>query len=243
MRRGAFRYAVRTALKKVRKTPVIQTFLEDSTCVISLSAGDIDEEIILDDIKFINGKEAWKRVEQESTRAMEASALASDRWEEKLEQERENPPTTNLTIDDFAELIEQFKPEFMEMDGGVFVKRTYDYPLLGDSESEALANRFKLMELLKSSAHYEELDRLYGYFKGVNFSEGDLLPTLCDAFVEKLGNRLKMAFGDRSFKTYMVVDRSTLYHFTFCTERDDGYKFPRYCEHSEGGVERVIRLP
>lgn len=231
-----------TALRAIARNPEIAAFARDAQCAVSLNAGDISQKEFLDDIKKINDLETAQRVAADLADAEIVSERESVLRDQKLKEERENPPQCDLSITDFVDVLEEFRPEFIEFDGGVFVDRHYDYPISGDSECETMANRFEVMDLLNNSKHFDEIDRLYGHFDGVNFTPDDLFPGIARALQTILREHLEQTFSGTKFMMYMKVDRMSLYHFTFCVDRENGFEFDLEPEDIKEGVEEVYRF-
>ena len=230
------------ALKKSTLVPEVKSYREaHEDCMITLSAGDLSDEEFLADVKAINGDAAFEKVSEELSQAHEMYFLEDEKWQEKLEQEKENPPTTSLVIEDFAKIVEKFEPQFKEDDGAIYVVKDEEYWGGNDSSSEGQFNRFELMRILSNSPHYDELDKLFGHFLGVNFQKNDLLPQICRALVKKLEQLLVKQFPSKEFCIYLCVDRSSLYYFTFFQNRHDSRsEITPWSYGSEDGVHEMI---
>lgn len=233
------RAAVGSALRRVYAAPDLNDFFQSTGCALTLNAGDISNEEFLENLRALNSAQTFARVAQEVAAADAMHELVHRLWVQKQEADRVNPPTTSLTPDDFSDLIEGFEPVFVEAEGAVYLGHVPPVGFAGTSESEALANRIRLMAFLEASPHYEELDRLFGHFIGNQFKPDDLLPVISRALVQKLGRRLMAAFPDRTFRVYMIVDRNALYHISFVSQRDDGFEFLLVPEMLEHGVQEI----
>lgn len=235
------RFAVIKALSEIYTSPPFCNMTPG--LVMSLCAGDMDNERLLENIRLIGGNSAYLKVSAELSAAEAIQQLEYDAMEAKLAFEAENPPTTNLTLDDFIQDIESFSLEFQELNGGIYLNKKPEYPLDGSSESESSFNRIAFMDVLRESKHYEEVDQLYGHFIGKNFRKGDLFPMICQKLADRLTEALRIKFPNINFMIYLIVDRGVLYHMTFCIQRDDGFEFDRYLLNSDEGVEeiRIIR--
>ena len=213
------------ALKTIRETAPIKQYLDQTDCLLYLTAGDIDEQIVHKDIKSICGDDALDKFILDEAEAYRLTEIEYQLREEKRQQEELNPPTTDLTLEDFKDIIENFQPTFTVVNGAVCIKGREEeiYTTKPLSRDEALSNRFPLMDVLSASPHYDELDLLFGHFDGPDFQTNDLLPQIARALTLKLGERLAQQFPLRSFYTYFTVDRSALYHLTFYQNHQDGY--------------------
>ena len=236
------RVLVADALREIRTSLASLNKLDLSRCIVTLSVGDLSEEVFLDSLHLINGDELFEKVSQELSAAQRQHELEFDLMQKKLEDERANPPSTQLILSDFQSEIEKFNPKFIRIDGGVYLDVPCDYPRDDSSETEKSFNRIEFMKLLESSNYYDELDRLFGHFLGNNFQTDDLLPSICRAFAMKLGEALIDSFPSDAFKIYMIVDRNCLYHMTFCKQRHDGFQFDSFKFDAQYGVEEIYRV-
>jgi len=214
-----------SAMNKIWENKHLHDFFVKDDCALTLNAGDSSYEDFLRHAKKLNSKKTTQKLTQEIQDWHEVSKELSKIRRDKQQQELANPPTTALTLADFQDVIDNFNPSFKEVDGGIFLDIEHDYPLFGSSEREASANRIPLMEALEASPHYKELHKLYGHYMGPAFKKDDLLPCLCRALVNKLGNALTEKYSNSAFSVYMCVDRNTLYYITFISYRNDGYQF------------------
>ncbi len=206
------RHTIVSAMAEIAKHKTIAKWLEETNGVLVLNAGDIDHNDVLNDIDKINGKEKRQMVEAEFEMDYEVLKLNYLLMEKKRAEDEKCPPTTSLKVDDFDEQIESFSPVIIHEDDCVYLKES-SKPVL--QEHESASNRLVIMELLKSSAHYDELDELSGHFTGPQFKEGDLLPALGERFVEKLKTILSTSFPKISFVIELHVDRTSLCHICF----------------------------
>lgn len=215
--------AVVEALIEIARVPEIAEYRSKRQCVISLSAVDLSEDDFLEDVKKINGVETYLVVRDEFDQATQLEDDTGVLWEDKLSYNQNNSPSTDLILENFLDVINNFSPSFKVVDGGVFVNRDEYIDLTPDSAGEADANRFELMELLQDSPHFEEIDRLYGHFIANNFAADDLLPSIGRALTNRLEILLLKAFPERSFFVSLSVQRHSLYFFTFWQNRQDGF--------------------
>ena len=220
-----FESTVISAMNRIWKNKSLSDFFIANNCALTLNAGDSSYEDFISHIKKLNNKKIVQQLTQEIESANKAYQEKSIISREKEQQELANPPTTNLTLADFQDVIDSFNPTFKEENGGIFLDIEHGYPLFGSSEAEKSANRIELMKTLEVSPHYEEIRKLYGHFIGPAFHEEDLLPCICRALVNKLGEALTKKYSNRAFSVYMRVNRDALYYITFISYRHDGHQF------------------
>lgn len=212
------------AVNEIAKTPVIDAFINKTKCIIGIAAGDEDYDQMLENVCQTNPPENLTRIKKDigNIDAGEQHILLYDQQTQELDS---NPPKTSLTIDDFVDVIKNFKPKFEERDGAIFLKRDADNIYSDVSQGENYYNRIEAFELLKDSPHYEEMYRLFGHFTGKNFEKDDLLPQFLRAIRDKICRALSRTFPQKSFYIYMIVDRTCLHYISFFQNRHDGF-FP-----------------
>ncbi|WP_288130041.1 DUF4303 domain-containing protein [Microbulbifer sp.] len=236
------RVAVTEGMDNAVQDESLKKFFETTKCALILTAGDISESDFLRNIKPLNDYEAFYRVSIDLAEASDAQTTINALWKIKEHQEKENPPTTDLTIDNFREVLDSFSPEFLVSDGAIFLNEAQGFVTSEINLAEEMHNRIKLMEVLRESPHYEEMDKLYGHFIGKQFSPEDLLPCIARDLTFKLGKMLADRFISKTFRVMMVVDRNSLYYITFHCKRDDGYEFKMMELQPRDGVYEVYEF-
>ncbi|MCW8126623.1 hypothetical protein [Microbulbifer halophilus] len=236
------RSTVILALQASLKDQPLRDFFDSRHCALTLNAGEISASDFLKNIKPLNNPETFSRVAIEIVEASEAQAVEDALWNLKMREEAENPPTTDLKVGDFSKVIEGFSPAFITHGDSVFLDIERDRPLSEGNLSEEMENRIELMQLLKTSPHFEELDKLYGHFIGNQFETEDLLPCIARELTINLGKALAAQFADRTFRVLMVVDRHSLYYITLCCKRNDSHEFNALEHKVFGGVYEVYEF-
>lgn len=226
-------------LKKAVSHPAMHDYIAQGG-LITLQAGDSSHEDFLADVSAIMGEAAQKRVEHELSLANELydkeQAMRQALTEAQLLQQQ----ATSLSIADFEQIINGFSPEFVEKDGGIYLKSERRLPLHTDSEQEALYNRLSLWEMLKPSEHYDELYQKLAGIHGLKPMKLDLLPGIARALATKLKTELRLSFPHKKFKVYICVSRLSLCRIEFCTERYDGFDFHITSDEVLPGVQEII---
>lgn len=211
------------ALEQVAQQTDITAFVQSNGCTISLSAWDIDGRHMLNSIESVLGVAERNKVEKQ---IQDAHELNERHWElTEAERLKSAPIVTSLKVSDFQDVIDRFNPVFIEKDGNVFIDDkciSIVNSHLNSSRYEYQTNRFCLMELLKDNAHFDEMDKLFGHFRGPQFNVDDLLPCIARALVLKLADLLVAQFPEHAFYTYMEVDRFSGSSFRFFHNRQDG---------------------
>lgn len=226
-------------LKKAVCHPAMRHYIAQGG-LITLQAGDRSQEDFLADVAAIMGDDAQKRVKHELSMASELfekeHAMRQALTEDQLRQRQ----ATTLSIADFEQIINGFKPEFVERDGGVYLKSERRLPLYADSEQEALYNRLALWEMLKPSVHFDELYQKLAGLYGQKPMKLDLLPGIARALATRLKTELRLRFPNKKFKVYICVSRLALCRIEFCTERYDGFDFDITSDDVLPGVQEII---
>lgn len=228
-----------SALVKVAAHGRIKTFMDKTGCVITLDAGDWSRDNFLDDLQRINGQSAHDRVLSELELMDEISERQFHLNNEKMKQDMANPPVIGLTLEDFSALIENFNPALICEDGIVVSKSAAGVVGLHESTMQEAYNRIGLMDILRESPHFDEIDRLFGHFLGSNFQDNDLLPQIGRALVSRLAGKILHSWPDYSFFTHLSVDRNQLYRISFVKNQQDGYTFMAKTNLPLEGVQEV----
>uniref|UniRef100_UPI0040479D22 hypothetical protein n=1 Tax=Rheinheimera sp. TaxID=1869214 RepID=UPI0040479D22 len=226
-------------LKKAVSHPAMRDYIALGG-VVTLQAGDRSQEDFLADVAAIMGDDAHKRVKNELSIANELfekeHAIQQAMTEDQLLQRE----TTTLSIADFQQIIDGFKPEFVEKDGGVYLKSERSLPAYTDSEQESLYNRLALWEMLRPSEHFDEIYQKLAGLYGKKPMKLDLLPGIARALATKLKTELRLRFPNKKFKVYICVSRLSLCRIEFCTERYDGFDFDITSDDILPGVQEII---
>lgn len=233
---------VTKALHDVIQAPEIQPEIERHNCVISLCAGDQEQETWLAGIAIIHDQSVASRVRQELHVGYRLAEKDYALSQAHLKAEEDNPTQPSFQLDDLLPILDTFEPELTYIHECVVWAKNAEYvdSLDTSSEIESRLNRIPIMEILKDSPHYEEIDRLYGYFIGPEFDEQHILAKFIKLASEKVCALLKRKYPEMSFEVYYILSRSSLSFLTFRTKRNDDFVYSRYVSEGLGGVEDVV---
>ncbi|WP_226661393.1 DUF4303 domain-containing protein [Microbulbifer aggregans] len=210
-------------LREISRLPDIAEYIQKTDCVVWITAGDTSDDPV-EDIARIHDESVACKVKQEMVEGERLSEIDYELQTQNAMKEAGNPSVPSFDISDFDPVVDEFNPEFVEHNGGIYLKGVDENAFLdASSRSEASHNIFDLMRLLKKSPFYDEIEKLYGHFIGAEFKKDDFLPEIGRKFSFKLRQLLSEVYPDRSFTIYMEVSRGSQSRIQFFQNRQDGY--------------------
>jgi len=212
------------AMNRVRSNQKINEYLIANECVLTLISEQTSYNDFFMQVIKLNGTEIHNRVKKETSQGLAIDEELRNLKEDIEINDLAKSVFDKLTLEDFQDVIDNFTPSFIKQGEAILLYDFGEESSIYPSQMEEIINSTPLMSLLSNSRHFESIDQLYSNGIGPSLKPDDLLPRLCQAIVDKLGNALSTQFKNEAFFIKMYSDRYTPYQITFITERPDGYK-------------------